>query len=154
MHLGLEAIDVIDLSTLKIPFRCIGRLILVVKYKNRISKSPAIEQLDRKNLNSYRTTAANPLQPEINNDTSISLRLKRSGKIIRKIAQAPPLYSRSFTAPELAPDDRFGSFNHQAIKSAELVYILKPMIHLGAVGVFGYESWKSYLLSLFLDVFR
>jgi peroxin-16 len=26
-------------------------------------------------------------------------------------------------------------------------------VHLGAVGVFGYNSWKSYLVSMFLDVF-
>lgn len=96
---------------------------------------------------------ANNLQPELN-DTSITLKLKRSGKVIRKVAQSPPLYSRSFKAPELSPSDRFGVYNHSAIKNAELVYILKPMIHLGAVGAFGYQSWKSYMLSLFLDMFR
>lgn len=138
--------------------RCIGRLILVVKYKNRISTCPAIEHLDRKNLSNHRrpnAVALNELQPELNSvDTSITLKLKRSGKVIRKVAQAPPLYSRTFRAPDLAADDRFGIYNHKAIKNAELVYILKPMIHLGAVSAFGYTSWKSYLLSLFLDVFR
>lgn len=111
--------------------------------------------MDRKNLSNFRrpNAAANNLQPELN-DTSITIQLKRSGKIIRKVAQAPPLYSRSFKAPELAPNDRFGIYNHTAIKNAELVYILKPMIHLGAVGAFGYKSWKSYLLSMFLDLFR
>jgi len=134
--------------------KCIGRLVLIVKYKNRISQCPAIEHLDRKNLSNLRrpNSVINDLQPELN-DTSISLTLKRSGKVIRKVAQAPPLYSRSFKAPELDSSDRFGVYNHQAIKNAELVYILKPMIHLGAIGAFGYNSWKSYLLSLFLDVF-
>lgn len=110
--------------------KCIGRLILVTKYKNRISLCPAIEHLERKNLNNYRRPNAadiSHLQPEIN-DTSITFKLKRSGKVIRKIAQAPPLYSRSFKAPELSPTDRFGSLNHSAIKNAELVYILKPMV--------------------------
>ena len=127
---------------------------LVVKYKNRISSTPAIEHLDRKNLSNIRksTTIVNELQPELN-ETSFTLKLKRSGKVIRKVAQAPPIYSRSFKAPELLENDRFGVYNHQAIKSAEIVYILKPMIHLGAVGAFGYKSWKAYLLSFFLDVF-
>lgn len=126
-----------------------------MKFKNRISQCPAIEHLDRKNLSNYRRpiAVADTLQPELG-DTSVTVKLKRSGKVIRKVAQAPPLYSRSFKAPELGPSDRFGIYNHTAIKNAELVYILKPMIHLGAVGAFGYQSWKSYLLSFFLDVFR
>lgn len=140
-----------DISTILF-FRCIGRLILIVKFKNRITQSPPIEHLDRKNLSNYRKTANNNHQPEI--AEKLTLKLKRSGKVIRKIAQAPSLYSRSFKAPEQDPSDRFGVYNHQAIKSAELVYILKPMLHLGAVGAFGYKSWKSYLLSFFLDVYR
>lgn len=137
-------------------FRCIGRLLLVVKYKNRISSTPAIEHLDRKNLSNLPRpgSTVNELQPELNETSLLTLQLKRSGKVIRKVAHAPPIYSRSFKAPELSPNDRFGAYNHQAIKSAEIVYILKPMIHLGALGAFGYKSWKSYLLSFFLDVFR
>lgn len=105
------------------------------------------------NLRRPNAPTINELQPELN-DASITLKLKRSGKVIRKIAQAPPIYSRSFKAPELNSSDRFGVYNHRAIKSAELVYILKPMIHLGAIGAFGYKSWKSYVLALFLDIFR
>jgi Peroxisomal membrane protein (Pex16) len=109
--------------------KCIGRLILVVKYKNRISQCPAIEHLDRKNLSNFRRPNAAVIEnPQEVNDTSITLQLKRSGKVIRKVAQSPPLYSRSFKAPELAPNDRFGVFNHKAIKNAELVYILKPIV--------------------------
>lgn len=129
-------------------------MLLVVKYKNRISNTPAIEHLDRKNFSNLRRTGhSNELQPELS-ETSFTLKLKRSGKIIRKVAQAPPIYSRSFKAPELSPNDRFGVYNHQAIKSAEIVYIMKPMLHLGALSTFGYKSWKAYILSLFLDVFR
>jgi hypothetical protein len=66
--------------------KCIGRLTLVVKYKNRISQCPAIEYLDRKKLtNLRRPGAANlDIQPELN-DTSVTLKLKRSGKVIRKV---------------------------------------------------------------------
>lgn len=100
-----------------------------MKYKNRISQCPAIESLDRKNLEKFRKTnaATDIIQPELN-DTSVTLQLKRSGKMIRKISHAPPMYCRTFNAPELAPSDRFGSLNSQAIKNAELVYILKPMV--------------------------
>lgn len=133
--------------------KCIGRLVLILKHKNRISQTPAIQHLDRKNL-FKRQPGENELAPEFEN-SSITLKLKRSGKTIRKVSQTPPLYARSFVPPpdELEPTDRFGALNHKAIKNAELVYILKPMIHLGAVGIYGYKSWKSFFLSMFLDCF-
>lgn len=138
--------------------KCIGKLVLLIKYKNRISKSPDLEYLDRKNL--FKQQAANPLQPELSQPTaspSVVFKLKRSGKTIRRVTNAPSIYTRSFQAPEEAPEleetDRFGTFNHVAIKNAELVYVMKPLIHLGSVALFGYKSWKSYLLSLFLDSF-
>lgn len=135
--------------------KCIGRLVLLIKYKNRISQTPAIEYLDRKNL--FKERRDNPLQPELNSTSasSITLKLKRSGKTIRKVSNAPPIYTRSFKAPEaeLESSDRFGQFNHKAIKNAELVYVLKPMLHLGSIATFGYKSWKSYMVSLFLDAF-
>lgn len=133
--------------------KCIGRLVLILKYKNRISKSPALEYLDRKNV-LKQPQSTNPLQPELSKPASVVLKLKRSGKTIRKVSNSPPLYSRSFKVPdELEETDRFGSFNHNAIKNAELVYILKPILHLGSVATFGYKSWKSYLVSFFLDTF-
>lgn len=134
--------------------KCIGKLVLMIKYKNRISKSPALESVDRKNL-FKRPPVSNPLQPELSETPSVVLKLKRSGKIIRKVSNSPQLYSRSFQIPDDQPDletpDRFGIYNHEAIKNAEFVYIMKPLIHLGSVAAFGYKSWKSYLLSLFLD---
>jgi len=132
--------------------KCIGRLVLILKYKNRISKSPALEYLDRKNV--LKQPQSNSLQPELAKPSSVVLKLKRSGKTIRKVSNSPPLYSRSFKIPdELEETDRFGSFNHHVIKNAELVYIMKPILHLGSVAAFGYKSWKSYLVSLFLDTF-
>lgn len=137
--------------------KCIGRLVLVLKFKNRISTSPALEQVNRKHLERELITSTSDienLQPEFNESSTITLKLKRSGKIIRKVnSQTPPLYARSFKTPELEPTDRFGSYNHHVIKKAEIIYILKPMIHLGSIGLFGYKSWKSYLLSMFFDLF-
>ncbi|CAG9808134.1 unnamed protein product [Chironomus riparius] len=133
--------------------KCIGRLVLVLKYKNRISKSPALEYLDRKNVLKQQPQN-NPLQPELAKSQSVVIKLRRSGKSIRKVVNSPPLYSRNFIVPdELEETDRFGNFNHHAIKNAEIVYIMKPILHLGSVAAFGYKSWKSYLLSLFLDTF-
>jgi peroxin-16 len=75
--------------------------------------------------------------------------------VIRKVSQTPPLYSRSFVPPEeeTQETDRFYSLNHKQIKNAEIAYILKPMLHLGAVGLYGYKSWKPYFLSMFFDAY-
>lgn len=133
--------------------KCIARLVLILKFKNRISSSPAIEHLDRKNLFKQQRSTSTEANEDVGNSSSLTVNLKRSGKTIRKVSQTPPLYTRSFKPPqpELESSDRFGALNHRSIKNAELVYILKPMIHLGAVGLYGYDSWKSYFLSMFLD---
>ncbi|XP_070503547.1 peroxisomal membrane protein PEX16 [Chironomus tepperi] len=126
--------------------KCIGRLVLILKYKNRISKSPALEYLDRKNV--LKQPQNNTLQPELSKPPSMVLKLKRSGKTIKRVS--PSLYSRTYN-DELEEPDRFESSNHQAIKNAELLYIMKPVIHLGSIAAFGYKSWKSYLVSFLLD---
>jgi peroxin-16 len=142
--------------------KCIGRLVLILKFKNRISSSPAIEYVDRKNLLKERpktaTSTPNPLQPEFNSTTSSSftLKLKRSGKTIRKVSNAPSLYSRNFKAPDAQQpieSEMSCIANHEALKNAEILYILKPMIHLGSVAAFGYKSWKSYFTSMLLDLY-
>lgn len=144
-------------ANLRIIFRCIGRLILILKFKNRISQTPAIEKLNRKDLRNYRAMNSNShyneIQPELHEVPSVTITLKRSGKVLRKIENSPPLHSRTFRPPDLQPDDRFGVYNHKAIKTAELVYIFKPMIHLSSCALFGYKSWKSYALSMFLDLY-
>jgi len=94
------------------------------------------------------------VQPELGLISSLTIKLKRSGKVMRKIEGAPSLHTRSFRPPELQPTDRFGVYNHKAIKTAELVYIFKPMLHLSSCALFGYKSWKSYALSMFLDLYR
>jgi peroxin-16 len=93
------------------------------------------------------------LQPELQQVPSVTITLKRSGKVLRKIENSPPLHSRTFQPPELRTSDRFGVYNHKDIKTAELVYIFKPMLHLGSCAIFGYKSWKSYALSMFLDLY-
>lgn len=129
--------------------KCIGRLVLILKYKNRISNSPAIENLNRKNvLDQLRIPAKIEMETD---NSSLTITLKRSGKTIRKVAQTPPLYTRSFKPPKSEFED-FGLI-HQSIKNAELIYVLKPIIHLGSIGLYGYNSWKSYFVHMFLDFY-
>lgn len=37
------------------------------------------------------------------------------------------------------------------LSAAEYVYICKPLVHLGTVGLFGYDDWRSWATALFMD---
>ena len=36
----------------------------------------------------------------------------------------------------------------------ELAFIAQPLVHLGSLAIFGKRSWKPWLVSLGLDIFR
>lgn len=86
-----------------------------------------------------------------------SYRLKRSGRIIRKIDGAPTsIHDRSFNLQE-----EFGRYykNSKELTSekrkllyGEYLYIAKPLIHLSAIGMFGERGWSQYMISLLLDL--
>lgn len=82
--------------------------------------------------------------------STMTFKLKRSGKVIRKVANAPPLHSRDFRQyNNTAEETQICGIN---VKSAELVYIFKPLLHLGSVSLFGHNSWKSFTTSFLLDL--
>lgn len=143
---------------------------MILKFKNNIVTIPATASIDRKNIESIEKPSASipdiDFSPDFNDGSSITFTLKRSGKVIRRVAKSPPIYSRNLVAPEassssssttlLSPNRSYSlstTFNNKAITNAEIVYIMKPMIHLGTVGLFGYKSWKSWMSSLALDLF-
>jgi peroxin-16 len=91
-----------------------------------------------------------------NSYKSVTFTLKRSGRVIRKVDGAPPLYARNFK-DTLDVDEVKRQNNPKAgktITSAETLYILKPLLHLGGARLFGYKSWKSYSLALGIDLIR
>lgn len=100
-----------------------------------------------------------------NNGRDKSYRLKRSGHIIRKIEGAPiSIQNRSFNLQR-----EFGHFYtttttttnntieqnkllQRKLLFGEYLYILKPLVHLSAMGLFGEKSWSQYTISLLLDL--
>ncbi|XP_055585187.1 peroxisomal membrane protein PEX16 [Uranotaenia lowii] len=132
--------------------KCIGRLILTLYCQNnKIVKNPPIPSLDRRNLNES-------LRSEIPTTTSSFLDqnqtvlLKRSGRALRKVDGAPPAIARDWQPlkhePVLYPSQYAGKF----IKTAELLYIVKPLVHLACMKRYGSMSWKSYLVPMAIDV--
>uniref|UniRef100_A0A1Q3FD08 Peroxisomal membrane protein PEX16 n=1 Tax=Culex tarsalis TaxID=7177 RepID=A0A1Q3FD08_CULTA len=141
--------------------KCIGRLILTLCCQgNKIVKNPPIPALDRRNLaeclpeaNGGAATAAAAAAAGTFHDHSQTVLLKRSGRVMRKVDGAPPVVARSWKplrheVTTVYPAQYEGRF----IRSAELMYILKPLVHLECVRRYGMNSWKSYLVAMAIDV--
>lgn len=82
----------------------------------------------------------------------ITFTLRRSGRVVRKVDGAPPLYLRNWKhiGKECKPHSQ--TDGGSAITTAETLYILKPMIHLGGCALFGYKSWRSWSMALLIDL--
>ncbi|XP_065077790.1 peroxisomal membrane protein PEX16 [Ochlerotatus camptorhynchus] len=129
--------------------KCIGRLILTMFCQNNnIIQNPPIPVLDRKSLTE---TAARP-DTNTFQEPSDTVVLKRSGRVLRKVEGAPPIVARTFKPLKhetVAHPIRYGG---RFIRTAELMYIVKPLVHLACIRRYGMKSWKSYLVPMAVDV--
>lgn len=137
--------------------KCFGRFVLKFHFNERITQNPPIVALDRKNVDKTLAEAsAAENVPEIYDGTNsaITFTLKRSGRIVRKVEGSPPVYLRSWKPLEEEPSIVTGVAheNRQKLTVPEVLYIMKPILHLSSVGVFGFNSWKSYSIALFVDL--
>lgn len=139
-------------------FKCIGRFVLKFYHHELITQNPPIVALDRKNIekNLAEASAAESV-PEMfdSSNSSFTFKLKRSGRLVRKIEGSPPVYLRSWKP--LDPDavdvpTSIPIVKYKKVTTAEVLYILKPIIHLTSAGFFGINSWKSYSVALFIDL--
>ncbi|XP_058813796.1 peroxisomal membrane protein PEX16 [Topomyia yanbarensis] len=128
--------------------KCIGRLALTMFCRNNIVHNPPIPVLDRTNLIESRPTAENA---SFQSDGQTVV-LKRSGKILRKVEGAPPIVARSWKPLKHESSSHVVQYAGRFIRTAELMYILKPMVHLACIRKYGLKSWKSYLVPMAMDV--
>ncbi|XP_062535303.1 peroxisomal membrane protein PEX16 [Armigeres subalbatus] len=124
--------------------KCIGRLILTMFCQNNnIVKNPPIPVLDRSNL-----TETN--RPDSTfQEQSDTVVLKRSGRVLRKVEGAPPIATRNFKKLKHGPV--VIQYGGRFIRTAELMYIFKPLVHLACIRLYGMKSWKSYLVPMAID---
>lgn len=130
-------------------------MLLVFKHKQLISQSPPIAPINRK---TWTQTDDDQVTNQTNNFTTNSaftFTLKRSGKVIRKVEGAPPIHLRSWKplaeeALHVQSIPKIGTI----FTLAESLYIFKPLLHLTCSSVVGMNTWKSYSLSLLLDIAR
>ncbi|XP_026822956.1 peroxisomal membrane protein PEX16 [Rhopalosiphum maidis] len=121
--------------------KCMARLYLLHVHKLHILESPPIQPLDRKSVGLKC------------NDTVDGVITLPSGRTIRKLDNAPPMNRRTWEAPPRA--DKLGGIPGRTLSDrhivAETMYIMKPIVHLGSMCVFGEQSWKPWLISITIE---
>lgn len=134
-----------------------GRFFILKHSTEQIISSPALPVINRRALNKNKN--ASKLKggcPPAENKTSLdehnfTFKLKRSGRMVRKVEGAPPLQYRSFKINEELESIQKAQVP-KILLQAEYLYIAKPLIHLVSMGVFGEKSWKQYVVALAMDM--
>ena len=142
------------------------RLILLLRYNQGIQRHKLVAPLDRSRDLSLQTSSSeysNGLSVGSTEEIELStFTLKRTGRVLRTIENAPPRPQRTW----LSPQDNFqikqilDKQKRTALPSnlsdiqliGEVLHIIQPVAHLTAIAGFGVNSWTPYLLSLGLDV--
>ncbi|KAK7874449.1 hypothetical protein R5R35_001541 [Gryllus longicercus] len=136
--------------------KCISRLILLVLHKENIIQNPPVPPLKRNKLAEKEKTSVDPGY-SLN---SVTFTLKRSGRLIRRISAAPPAQCRSWKPPIHNVDNHENQEDEDenrvpAVRKhlyAEVLYVIKPLMHLGAMGRWGIQAWKPWLVALGVDL--
>ncbi|XP_033216493.1 peroxisomal membrane protein PEX16 [Belonocnema kinseyi] len=125
------------------------RLLLVFRYKERVTQTPAIPPLNREKIK----------EQEGRGPVDDGFCLKRSGAIVRSVRNsniapnrmwtplAPPICSdRSESNVQCSPSSR------KNIILAETLYVIKPLLHLGCLSIRGQKRWSPWVLSFIVDL--
>ncbi|XP_075234274.1 peroxisomal biogenesis factor 16 [Lycorma delicatula] len=131
-------------------FKCILRLLLILKFNETILPNPPISPLRRKTLEDERINDVSQ-----NESVQEGFMLK-SGRTIRTVNSATSS-ARSWKPPSplLQKLNEDNSLEHQLTSTqcfGEALYIVKPLIHLGSMYCHGQKSWEPWLISLIVDI--
>ncbi|XP_053681381.1 peroxisomal membrane protein PEX16 [Anopheles nili] len=132
--------------------KCIGRLALTLYCRNtKIVHNPPIPVLDRKNVQAANPSENTSFRDNLSEDSS-GIVLKRSGRVMRKVNFSPPLTSRTWKPPTIGNrTNQPVAYGGKFLGPAEMLYIVKPIVHLASMRRFGIKSWTSYIVALALD---
>lgn len=152
--------------------KAVSRFLLLTKHNVGIQTVPPLSPVDREAIlkkmelsQSDEAVTSHPLSR--NRDVpDVIFTLKRSGKVMRTLSKAPSIKQRDWKLPkdsgegENSPQENSSPArgNHQPTVLtqsqtwAESIYILKPLIHLSSLSLFGTSSFKPWILSAGLDV--
>ncbi|XP_049765699.1 peroxisomal membrane protein PEX16 [Schistocerca cancellata] len=135
--------------------KCAAKLHLLFNYKEHVIQNPPVPPVRRKTIEEEKIRKEEKWKLE-----SMSFALKRSGRLIRKVQGAPPIHLRDWKPLKSVPENGIYEQNSHSIREvlkketviAEVVYIVKPLMHLYAMWRHGPKSWKPWLISLLVDV--
>lgn len=144
-----------------------------MEYKETIVQSPPIIPLNRKKIDKINDeqfsedNSTDVIEQYNGFKNSFTIKLKRSGKVLRKVEGAPPIHLRNWKPISeecklMQQQERQQHLqrtyqqneNFKILSSAETLYIFKPLLHLASIRAFGFNSWKSYCLALIVDFTR
>lgn len=76
---------------------------------------------------------------------------ERSGRYIRSLSSTPPNGFRSWKLPKFPVGRENPTVLNNAQFYAEILHVIRPLLHMTSMFAFGEKSWKPWLLSLFTD---
>ena len=142
------------------------RLLLLCKDKPKLQKYPLIPLLNRqlvfqatrnKDMQDQKEAQSPSKDEENMNDTDTIpeeqhvWRGKRTGRFVRSLSSTPPNGFRSWKLPEFPTTTETPTILSRKQFYAELLYVIRPLLHLPSMFVFGEQSWKPWLLSCLAD---
>ncbi|XP_072930910.1 peroxisomal membrane protein PEX16 [Epargyreus clarus] len=129
-------------ATLLQMFKCFSGLVLLFRFKELPIPHPPVPVLQRKKYTEGKDSE---------DGRASFFTLKRSGRVVRRIDGAPPVALRDWQ-PIKVKDDTIPSIEVKDLLHAELLHILKPLIHLTAMRIFGTKAWKQWIIALGVDI--
>ncbi|CAB3226387.1 unnamed protein product [Arctia plantaginis] len=130
-------------ATLLQVFKCSSALILLFRYKELPVSHPPIAALQRKKFTEGKETDEN---------SNAFFTLRRSGRVVRRVDGAPAVAFRDWEPLKIKEDRPGKGLDINDLVYAESFHILKPLIHLAAMRMFGTKSWKQWFVALGIDI--
>lgn len=155
--------------------RAIFRYILLCRLKSGMQSSPPIPPLDRKDIipvtiapsvddmsdpdadsTVYGETGSVPDLVREHHLPPLTFEGRRSGRVIRSLHATPEMGLRTWKLPKEEQPIREEELGMTELAGFSLVgetlYISRPIIHLCCLFVWGWTSWKPWLLSIATDI--
>ncbi|KAJ8736801.1 hypothetical protein PYW07_000072 [Mythimna separata] len=131
------------IATLLQVFKCSSALVLLFRFKELPIAHPPIAALQRKKFTEGKETDEN---------SNSFFTLRRSGRVIRRVDGAPSVAFRDWEPVKIKDDRPGAAVNVKDLVYAETLHILKPLIHLASMRVFGTKAWKQWMVALCVDI--
>jgi len=145
--------------------KCVIKLQLLIVHKFGIQTLPALFTLQNFLGGTTKTTTDESIQLTTRQQAlkQSTFTLKHSGRVIRSIKNSPVnLETRDWVVPNNDVDgstrqrienseEHFDATQDKQRYLAEVLHIMRPICHLSAMIVFKSNSWKQFLIPLFID---